>query len=247
MTFLFYLFTGKRSLPTFLILVLAGLFTALGIWQLSRWQEHETDRRVIQADFAEPALSWNEFQASPLGFLHRRVTVWGYFDPRHRMILRDQSFEGVPGAHELTPFFPDGSKTAVLVDRGWFPASDEGALAKLAQIPLPHGRVELKAALQAPQKVSSFWAKLRADDPNRWYLVDLPKIAQTLPYPLAPVWLALLPSRSGGVWPKPLALALPESLNNLSYTFQWFAFALIAVIGYGIYQRKVWKKSRPQG
>jgi hypothetical protein len=66
--------------------------------------------------------------------------------------------------------------------------------------------------------------------------VDLDRIGQGVPYPLRPIYVT-------AQWQEPAPLdgvpALPDppatdDVNHLSYAFQWFAFALIPLVGWPI-------------
>ncbi|MDQ1511405.1 MAG: surfeit locus 1 family protein, partial [Actinomycetota bacterium] len=70
--------------------------------------------------------------------------------------------------------------------------------------------------------------------------VDLDAIGKTLPYQLRQVWIeaqAVTPTQAGNVpqLPQPPA---PDPVNHLQYAIEWFAFALIPIVGWPIALRR---------
>ena len=71
--------------------------------------------------------------------------------------------------------------------------------------------------------------------------VDLAAIGRSLPYELQPVWIeaqAIEPSPQGNApaLPEPPP---PDPVNHMQYAFEWFAFALIPIIGWPIALRRL--------
>ncbi len=74
----------------------------------------------------------------------RRVVAEGTFDPTHEVILYGRTQSGQTGNHVLTPLLlADG--TAVAVDRGWVPLSDDDP--PLADAAPPSGHVRVTGVL----------------------------------------------------------------------------------------------------
>src|ERR671921_1462337 len=69
-----------------------------------------------------------------------KVTVTGRYDPAHEIQARGRTVDGSVGFEIVTPLvLPDG--TAVLVDRGWVPPAEGGAIAAPVASPPPTGTV----------------------------------------------------------------------------------------------------------
>ena len=70
--------------------------------------------------------------------------------------------------------------------------------------------------------------------------VDLDAIGKTLPYRVRPVWIeaqAITPTQTGNApqLPQPPA---PDPVNHMQYAIEWFAFALIPIVGWPIALRR---------
>jgi len=77
--------------------------------------------------------------------------------------------------------------------------------------------------------------------------VDLSAIGLTLPYRLLPVWIeaqAIDPTSHGNApaLPQPPA---PYPVNHLEYAIEWFAFALIPIVGWPIALRRLLRQRKP--
>jgi surfeit locus 1 family protein len=157
------------------------------------------------------------------------VQARGRYDYGHERFWRPRSFEDVPGVDLVTPLrLPDGS--AVLVDRGWAPSPDAYHVDQAAYREGDSATV-VGLVMRAP--------RTRGD-------VDPATLRDSLPYPLLPFLIQLVPetdSSAGAPAPagrgvvappsRPMRWPMPELSNgpHLSYAIQWFSFALISVVG----------------
>jgi cytochrome oxidase assembly protein ShyY1 len=225
-----------------LALVMAALFVGLGVWQLARnTHKHE----VVQHEKAAYA------QAAPdvttVGDRPRdgaRVEARGTLDGSHETVLRNQVRNDSVGVDVLTPLrLSDG--TAVLVDRGWVRAA---ARSGVNTDPPPsgtavvHGLVHTSNVLSAQDTVDHL-----ADGRLAVPRVDLGAIGRTLPYRVRPVWIeaqAIEPSPRGNspTLPQPPP---PDPVNHLEYAIEWFAFALIPIVGWPIALRRFLRQRKP--
>jgi cytochrome oxidase assembly protein ShyY1 len=214
-----------------LALFMAALFVSLGIWQLARNDhKHQLIARE-KAAYAKPAR-----EVTALGGGGRdgtRVEARGTFDGSHETVLRNQVRNDHVGVDVLTPLrLADG--TAVLVDRGWVHASAQGGI---TTDPPPTGTVVVHGLLHSSNR---FAAGDSVDHLRDGRLgvprVDLDAIGETLPYAVMPNWIeaqAISPAQTGNVpeLPQPPA---PDPVNHMQYAIEWFAFALIPLIGWPI-------------
>ncbi|MHB0947591.1 MAG: SURF1 family protein [Gemmatimonadaceae bacterium] len=214
-------------------LALAALFVRLGIWQLDRRHERRARNARIAAQAAALPVAFDAVPSDTARAHYRRATLRGVPDYEHELVLASRTRSGSPGVHVLTPVRVSGRDTAILVNRGWV-FSPDGATADLARwregdTLVVEGYVEPIAAGDV--------------EPIRGRVlrqVTLAGVRGALPYPVAPMYLVVQrPGDSANV--RPARLTLPD-LNDegphLGYALQWFAFALIAVIGAGIAVRK---------
>lgn len=236
--------SGRNVALVVVAVLLAGVFSRLGLWQLDRRAERIARNGAIPERSALPPLDWTrgELPDDTTGLVWRRVRVAGTFDREHEIILRGRTFEGRPGVEALTPLLLDG--TAVLVIRGWMPARD--AIRPELDTSWPGGWDDEAAVVfegrLVPPAHGRAGTPLRVRLGEREHLVfagaDPDAIEGELPYPLAPFVIRMNPNLgevAGLIQPPPQA---PGAGPHLSYAIQWFAFAAIALGGTGILLRK---------
>jgi surfeit locus 1 family protein len=216
------------------LLVLAGmmLLARLGVWQLNRLsQRRQENEQLIQQLNAPPVeLSGNIAPAEGQDLIDRLALVKGKFDYDNEIILTQQSYQRRPGVHLITPLIIEGTDTAVLVDRGWAPASEAsgGDLSKFTDgsFVTVEGVVQASEAIPGNQPGDSL--------PKReWYRVDITAIENQIPYSLLPVYIKWLPKELDLDPPirAEREIDLTEG-SHLSYAIQWFTFTSILGIGY---------------
>jgi surfeit locus 1 family protein len=211
----------------------AATCVALGLWQLRRLDEKRALNAALDSALAAPPLRC----VTPLPALadvrDRLVRVSGVYDEARQFVIPGHEREGVPGVRVITPLLLDGGSAAVLVDRGWL-AADDPLAARPAERAEPGERAVLGLA-RAIARGARGPALLRAagDSAAPWVAgaLDLDSLAARVPYALAPFVVEQLP---GAGVPAVPARARPRPYDesvHLSYALQWFAFAVIAVIG----------------
>jgi surfeit locus 1 family protein len=171
---------------------------------------------------------------------YRPAQVSGRLDSSRQVILLNRSYNDEPGSHLITPLLLTPSGPAILVDRGWIPY-DESTAGDLSSLD-PTGTVQIHGILRASQPEPS-WSIL-ADPPSdvewrrSWRNLSLERLQMQFPYPILAVYLAQTEPLDGAESPRPdAAIDLSEG-PHLSYAIQWFAFALIALVGGGIWLRR---------
>ncbi len=251
-----------------LAVVAAALCIRLGFWQLDRHAERRTanELRVERLELPPFRLDARTARASPealaLGpdgepadsLLWRRVELVGRWDFPRELLLRNRSYQGVPGVHVVTPLLLTSDAEdpgddladevaepapAVLVRRGWMPAPDG------LQADLSAGRPERAGAAAGTERVEGILLPpepgvderdppvYEIDGEEHAALVRLDPRAATdaLPYPVAAFSvLATRPSVAAGGM-RLVAPPEPDPGPHLMYAGQWFAFAAIALIG----------------
>jgi cytochrome oxidase assembly protein ShyY1 len=213
-----------------------GLFVGLGVWQLARnTHKHDLSARE-RAAYADPAPDVTTVAVSaPDG---TRAQGRGTFDGSHETVLRNQVHAGNVGVDVLTPLrLADG--TAVLVDRGWVHAS---ARSGITTDPPPSGPALVHGLVHDSNPLSENDTVDHLPDGRLGVpRVDLAAIGRTLPYKLLPVWIeaqAIDPTPTGNApqLPRPPP---PDPVNHMQYALEWFAFALIPLIGWPIALRRL--------
>ena len=224
-------------------------FTQFGAWQLRRHEQLVLRNEAIVARLEAPvtdiagalraaAAAPSTAPRAPHPLEFRRVTATGRFDPTVEVLRRPVSRDGTPGYHVVTPFvLDDGS--AVLVERGWVPQSEDTVPVTAA--PPPPGVVTIDGwAFPGETPPTGPLAALAPRDPPAGRLaqvayVDLERLAAQVPYPLQPLrnLQAASPRLPGdGTLPLPPRPPVAAAGPHLGYAVQWFAFVLITLIGY---------------
>jgi len=231
-----------------LVVVGVAVLVVLGFWQRARFVEESTTAEQIEArsttqpvpidEVVPPTL---EVASVPEEAEFARVSVSGTWDPAAEVYVRNRSYNGAPGSWVLTPLVqPDG--TAVAVVRGWIPTVDPDPPGPpFPGAEPPAGPVEIAGVVQLSQTVGG----LGAADPSGGRLevlnrVDLQRLAEQLPYPLAPAWVLLdaqSPAQTTAI-PARVSVETPSASQNFSYMIQWWLFAAIAAGGYVLVLRR---------
>ncbi len=201
-------------------LAAAALFVRLGLWQLDRLDQRRILNASLETRLAAPPIALTTGLVAAVDSLtFRRVRARGAFVFADEVVEGGRTFRGAPGAYLLTPLrFVDG--TAVLVVRGWTYAADGLTVERESLVEAESTTVE---GVLLP--VAGRWS-VRPDTLTRGYPLLPLVLRRTVPPPALPERVAIvaLPPRDDG--------------PHLSYAIQWFAFAVIAVVGGVILARR---------
>lgn len=223
------------------VTVLAGLVLAAGCVAAGAWQWHRHEQRSATAELVD-----RNYDAPPVPVedvlrpgaapdpddVWRPVTAVGRYvgDP---VLLRNRPVSGTPALHALAPFAVEEGALAgavLLVDRGWVPSGEDGSGPRSPEV--PRDEVELVARVRTQEPPSSRDAPagqvqaINADDVARALGGDVwPDGAALEAYAVVvtedgerPAGVGPIPRPSTGVG------------TNLSYAFQWWVFAVGALV-----------------
>ncbi len=160
-----------------------------------------------------------------------RVSGHPDFDRDLALTLRGNM--GSPGVDILTPVLVAGNDSAILVNRGWI-YSPDGMTADLSQ--WREGDTTFSGYIEEFE-TGTGRDSVRLSGIRR---MNYAAIARVLPYPVRTFYIVATsdstpPNTTGVVRLKPPVL---DEGPHLSYAFQWFSFATIAVVGAGIIIRR---------
>jgi surfeit locus 1 family protein len=201
------------------LLVIAGMIVMarLGIWQLDRLQQRRARNVEFLAQISVPPmlLTGDERPADPAALRDRPAEARGLYDFSQQLVLVQQSWQGRPGGHLITPMLLGDGDVAVLVDRGWVPTADVEA-GNLVQYDQP-GQQVVEGAIQLS------------------HLIDIEAIQKQITYELLPFYLLASPAEGP---PEDLPYRLKSEIDltdgpHLGYAIQWFIFTTILGLGYG--------------
>jgi surfeit locus 1 family protein len=192
--------------------LVAGVCTRLGFWQLDRLSQRRARNAVTAAALArEPLVVGETFSLDSVA--RRRIRASGVYDYARERVRPGRFYDGTPGVAVLTPLrLADGR--AVFVDRGWAPSPDAR-------------RIDL---LDYRERDTVEIVGLGVLLPRGPGDVDAARLADSLPYALLPFGIQQLPSET----PARLRRWPASRLDNgphLGYAVQWFSLAMIAVVG----------------
>jgi cytochrome oxidase assembly protein ShyY1 len=227
-----------------LVLVLIVVMINLALWQLRRLDERKAFNQQVRTRSAAPAQELDRVVPAGTTVDGARPQEWktvqmtGTFDPSTQVLIRNRSFNGAPGFDVVTPLERAGDD-AVLVLRGWVPLTTSNSA--LPDVPAPPaGTVTVTGWVRPTQNPGRFESR----DPSTGVLttlarVDIPRIAQQTPYPIAPVYVELTsPAPPANALPVPEPLPTLDNGPHLGYAVQWCIFSACAVIGWVLVVRK---------
>jgi cytochrome oxidase assembly protein ShyY1 len=224
------------------VVIVVVAFVLLGFWQLGRAEEKDDAERAARDAYAASAPALGPAGSEPES--GARVEVTGTYDPAGEVLLRNRVRDGEGGYDVLTPLvLADG--TAIIVDRGWVdrPAAEHAA----ASVVPPAGTVTVRGPIATPRPLTESDVVDERGGRTSFPRVDLTRIGAHLPYELRAVYVTSqyqepAPERGQPALPDPPPT---DDVNHRSYAFQWFAFALIPLVGWPIVLSRVVKRERP--
>jgi len=214
-------------------LISAAVFVRLGFWQLSRRQERRARNALVSARLDSTPVSVASLPRDTALARFRRVRVIGVPDYEHELVWAARTHKGSPGINLLTPVRLPGSDTAILLNRGWVYSGD-GATVDLAK-----WRDRDSTFIGYVEELPSVAGASYTDRPTVIARLSHDVVAKALPYPVAPVYVIVL-SDSAIAADRIARLSAPplDEGPHLSYAFQWFAFATVALVGVVIVLRQ---------
>lgn len=233
---------GRRRYLTIAVVIGVVLLARLGIWQLDRHLQRMTNNQLITSRMQMTALPLAQLIALPAPERNfRGVSVVGQYDPAQQILWRNRSYGGRTGFQILTPLRSDDG-TVVLVNRGWIryeSAPNEWS----SQLAPPAGLQTVIGVWRESQPASATVAEAPLENGRRdkWFLITIPAIERQMPYPLVAGFIDVQPDGSDYVIDQPVPVATTDMGmgSNLSYSIQWFGFAVILAVGYMVVVQRV--------
>lgn len=210
------------------ILFSVACFSFLAPWQLGKNDQlnARNDRLTESTEAAPIPLAEAVAAADPQALEWHLVTARGHFDPdpQREVLLRLRPFDGQMAYQMLVPFRTDDG-TTVLVNRGWVPVGDAGAVPEYE--PVPSGEVTITGRWRMPETGALEPTEIDGRQTVKTFdtaaIGALPEMGQM---ELVPQYLALSPEQPGTLTPIPTPAI--ETGPYLSYGMQWIAFGIFA-------------------
>ena len=221
----------KASLTFFLLLLLV---LSLGVWQIERgYNKKELENTFLERQ-SQPVkeIKYNAFLESDL---YRNVVLEGKY-LENIFFLDNRIHNGKPGLKVFSPF-ETTNNNLVLVSRGWIELEDRS---KLPLINTTKNVLKIQGVLR-PESQDFVLKNEEMNSRNNPILlqtINLSELSNFLGKPLSPYILELSElSESAFVktW-QPINLS---SFRHFGYAVQWFGLAVVLIVGYVFFLRKV--------
>jgi surfeit locus 1 family protein len=213
----------------------AALSISLGFWQLRRLATRRAANAVMESRREAPEVPLDSLPADTSLAHFRRVRVRGAYDYSDEIVLTLRGRNGSPGVNLITPVRRAGNDSTVLVNRGWV-YSPDGVTIDTRQWREgdsvdANGFVETFPT-QGPFDVTN------AARPKSMRRLERARLMKLFPYPIANYYVvvtdsALTPKAPPRVEPAPL-----DEGPHRGYAIQWFAFAIISIVGLVIFIKR---------
>lgn len=223
----------------------AVVCVALAQWQWARRLEAVADIRVVAENWDAAPVPLSSVLPGDAPLDPERewtpVVVEGEYLLDEQLLVRNRPLSGRPGFEVLTPLaLEDG--TILIVDRGWLPTGSQQDSPDAVPAP-PRGRVEVIARLKPGEPTLPG----RGAPSGQVATIHLPTIAQQIDRgEVITGAYGLLAGEDPATADRPVAATRPiaDEGPHLSYTFQWYLFALLGFVGYGWALRQEWRGLR---
>lgn len=228
----------RRAIAT---LAIASLVSAacvlLGLWQWHRYQARSAAVEVVMTNYDAAPVPLEQAMAGGTTVLAGQewqpVSATGEYLPDATVLLRNRPVGGVSGFHVLAPFLVDSgalSGTVLLVDRGFLPAGGEATAVPDTPAP-PQGTVELVSRLRVAERPTD-----RDAPSGQVQAIDASAVREAASRPWSDPVLdgygqAVTEDGAAPAGLAPLALPSTDLGPHLSYAFQWWVFATVALVG----------------
>ena len=222
----------RSAIATVILLALLTIFISAGLWQLGRAGEKYDLRAAFAAGTLVEVLQEPVNNIDMADHRFRRVELTGRYDPQHQILLDSIVADGRNGYQVLTPFQTE--EQTLLVNRGWLAADTDRSIlpnidvdseprtivARINRLPVP-GMI-----LDAPTVEATEW-------PRRMLYPTRDQIVAALGTPV-PDFQLLLGADQGGGYLRDWKAVEVGPQKHYGYAFQWFSFAILALIFYVI-------------
>jgi len=212
----------------------AVICVGLAQWQWARRLEAVAEIRVVAQNWDAAPVALREVLPgdAPLNADAEwtPVVLQGEYLLDEQLLVRTRPFAGRPGFEVLTPLLLDSGEVFI-VDRGWVPTGEAQDFPDIVPVP-PTGTVEVLVRLKPGEPTIAG----RGAPEGQIATIHLPELVERVEGgPVISGAYGLMDSESPAVAERPTAALrpAPDEGPHLSYTFQWYLFALLGYIGYG--------------
>ena len=226
-----------------MLLTVAGVlvFVRLGVWQLHRADFKDELLRRYAAAASAPVQAFDAMADQPPVDVYPRVRVEGHYLADRVYLLDNPKHDSMGGAEVYAPFQPMHNDRLLLVDLGFLPGNGTDKPPQLP--PLPGDVQTLQGVYQpAPGKGFELGGNALAQQtqwPKTSIYLDLDQVANDLHARLFPRVL-VLDADPAAIYVRvhTLDLSSMPPARHRAYAYQWFTFAIAAVVIFLVLHRK---------
>lgn len=218
-------------------ILLVTLFIKLGMWQWHKAQVRQAMQDVLNANpeqvlVVDVAMFKQETRVAQMH--GKRIALSGRYLPQYTVLIDNQVENGQAGFHVLTPLLLDGQTSVegkpevIWINRGWVAGfTDHQQLPKIAtttDMQRIHGMAwQIKKTAFQLGTPAMDWQPVQA-------VIDFARLRKHVPYDMPSMVVKLDPSVAKDGFVRHWQLPAGEIEKNLGYAYQWFGFALAAVL-----------------
>ena len=217
-----------------------ALFVAAGNWQRARMEAKEAERASVDtaaslAPVPLPVASdWSPW-------LWRRVAATGTWRAGAQLLVDNRVLDGRAGFAVVAPLALDDGRD-VLVDRGWTPAG--AGASRVPRVEAPSGRATVVGRVVAPPARYVELGAAAAPAGNVWQNLDPARVAAATGLRLLPIVIEQDPAAPDDGLVRRWAPAGPDATTHRMYMWQWYAFAALVAVLWGVYTAKRIRSAR---
>lgn len=222
-----------RLLPILAFLLVLPALIALGFWQLDRAEQKRSLQAKYDARMGDEPVAIGTELRNPADLQFHRISIAGYYDQSHTVLLDNRVHKGVAGYYVITPLRLNRSDTRVLINRGWVPLGADRATLPDVRPPkdlqriigvatVPHAKV---FRLAPAEPIGATWQSV-------WQHMNMKRFTEAVSYPVQPVVVLLDPESQAGGFVRQWRRLDTGIAKHQGYAFQWFSLAAaLAAIG----------------
>lgn len=223
---------------TLITLLCIPLFIKLGLWQYSKAQQKQVihaayDKAKIDNALEFPLALTHNHLLNVDDWKYKKVTVRGLYETKYQFLLDNQLEGDRAGYHVITPFKIEDTSVYVLVNRGWILGKDTHT--ELPAFTTPTGIQTLIGQIWVPsKKIFSLENKDATSQPWQpaWQNVDMAKYKHSVPFVVSDLAIKLDKDSPAGGFVRNWQIPTDRIVTNIGYAYQWFGFALAALLIY---------------
>ncbi|MDQ3027433.1 MAG: SURF1 family protein [Pseudomonadota bacterium] len=202
-----------------------ALTLSLAFWQVDRAEEKSRRQALYDARLADAPVRLTGSVPSPDALLYRQVRASGEWLAEHQVFIDNQIRGARAGFHVVTPLRIEGSRDALLVNRGWIARSRD--YPRPPAVAVPQGRVEVSGLATRPP---SRYLELSPDTiaGSVWQNLSIERYRSHTGLTVLPIVVLMdsAPPGLSAVREKPDA----GIAKHQEYALTWFALAATALV-----------------